>query len=458
MIRKKITLALLMLFPLISHSTPFIYVADYGNQQVAIIDAATNMVTPVPMQTILNPSPMANPYCIAVAPNGTTTCAGVNQFATTGLTQTYAITLAIIDNTSSMLISNPTIIPSINAPLTANCVAYTTDSSTVYIGCSTGDIFPVTNLTGTPSVGAAFTVVSGQPIDIAIANTSNGETAYIVTDSGAIYYALTSNNIPIQINTAGIAANSLTSIAILPNSTTAYALGTDSTNGFIYTIDTSSNTVTNILSPIMIPSESNPTGITTDGTYLYVTGAGNNDLYIIPINNPAMITTIDISSSGSPQCLTLTQNASGAIYIDIGFDIGNVNSYPAPSGSPAGTPIALGGSIRNNSIAALPITPTPSLLPPASVNGCKTKNVFLLQTDYINNITWTAPASGSPAAYAIYRDVTLTQLVSIVPATGPLQYYDHDRNPNVTYTYYIVSVDASGNQSAPASVTVTQNC
>src|SRR5271163_1593497 len=114
MIRKKITLALLMLFPLISHSTPFIYVADYGNQQVAIIDAATNMVTPVPMQTILNPSPMANPYCIAVAPNGTTTCAGVNQFATTGLTQTYAITLAIIDNTSSMLISNPTIIPSIN--------------------------------------------------------------------------------------------------------------------------------------------------------------------------------------------------------------------------------------------------------------------------------------------------------------------------------------------------------
>jgi hypothetical protein len=85
--------------------------------------------------------------------------------------------------------------------------------------------------------------------------------------------------------------------------------------------------------------------------------------------------------------------------------------------------------------------------------------VFLLQTDYINNITWTAPTTGTtPAAYAIYRDATLTQLVSIVPANGPLQYYDHDRNPNVTYTYYIVSVDANGNQSAPVSVTVTQNC
>jgi hypothetical protein len=85
--------------------------------------------------------------------------------------------------------------------------------------------------------------------------------------------------------------------------------------------------------------------------------------------------------------------------------------------------------------------------------------VFLLQTDYINNITWTAPATGTtPAAYAIYRDATLTQLVAIVPANGPLQYYDHDRNPNVTDSYYIVSVDASGNQSTANSVTVTQNC
>jgi hypothetical protein len=84
--------------------------------------------------------------------------------------------------------------------------------------------------------------------------------------------------------------------------------------------------------------------------------------------------------------------------------------------------------------------------------------VFLLQTDYINNITWTAPTAGSPAAYAIYRDATLTQLVAIVPASGPLQYYDHGRNPNVTDSYYIVSVDANGNQSTANSVTVTQNC
>jgi hypothetical protein len=66
--------------------------------------------------------------------------------------------------------------------------------------------------------------------------------------------------------------------------------------------------------------------------------------------------------------------------------------------------------------------------------------------------------TGTPAAYAIYRDATLTQLVSIVPASGTLQYYDHGRNPSVTYSYYIVSVDASGNQSAATSVTVTKHC
>jgi hypothetical protein len=102
---------------------------------------------------------------------------------------------------------------------------------------------------------------------------------------------------------------------------------------------------------------------------------------------------------------------------------------------------------------------TPPIDPPDSVSGCKAKNIFLLQIDLINNITWTAPTTGdAPVQYQIYRDEELTELVATVPANGPLQYYDHSRQPNVIYSYYIVSVDANGNVSTANSVTVTQAC
>ncbi len=101
----------------------------------------------------------------------------------------------------------------------------------------------------------------------------------------------------------------------------------------------------------------------------------------------------------------------------------------------------------------------PPVFPPDSVQGCKIQNVFLLQTDFINKITWTTPAYGdAPIAYNIYRDEALTELIATIPANDPLQYYDHNRQPNVVYSYYIVSVDAYGNISTAISVTVTQCC
>jgi 6-phosphogluconolactonase (cycloisomerase 2 family) len=97
------------------------------------------------------------------------------------------------------------------------------------------------------------------------------------------------------------------------------------------------------------------------------------------------------------------------------------------------------------------------LFPPATISGCKTKNVFLTQTDYVNILTWTAPQSGPPVNYYIYRDAALTDVAGIVPG-NQLTFIDHNRKPNVTYTYYVVSADANNNFSTAMSITVTQSC
>ena len=59
-----------------------------------------------------------------------------------------------------------------------------------------------------------------------------------------------------------------------------------------------------------------------------------------------------------------------------------------------------------------------------------------------------------PVAYKVYR-TNLNTLIGIVGAGKALNFEDHIRSKNVTYTYYIVSVDAQNNNSLPASITIT---
>lgn len=122
--------------------------------------------------------------------------------------------------------------------------------------------------------------------------------------------------------------------------------------------------------------------------------------------------------------------------------------------SGCGSPNLLGlGFIASYSVPVSGNSSGPSS--PQNVTASRTSNVFLLQTDLINIIAWSAPTSGNtPVAYNLYRDPALTELIGIIPATSPLQFYDHDRQPNVTYTYYITAVDSNGNQSAASSVSI----
>ena len=92
--------------------------------------------------------------------------------------------------------------------------------------------------------------------------------------------------------------------------------------------------------------------------------------------------------------------------------------------------------------------------PPVNVQGKQVLNRFLTQEDLIDILTWSPPPLSTPVAYRIYRDSALTDLAGTVSASGRLVFKDHNRNKKKIYTYYIVAVDASGNQSTPAVVVV----
>lgn len=99
--------------------------------------------------------------------------------------------------------------------------------------------------------------------------------------------------------------------------------------------------------------------------------------------------------------------------------------------------------------------PKKAIKAPSKAVGSQRKVKFLSQSSLVNVVTWEHPVSGPrPKSYRIYRNANLTNLAAKLSAHAPLIFNDHHRRKETTYTYYIVAVDAEGNYSAPALVTV----
>ncbi len=102
-----------------------------------------------------------------------------------------------------------------------------------------------------------------------------------------------------------------------------------------------------------------------------------------------------------------------------------------------------------------PLPPLNILLPPKNVRGHQKANKFLTQTEFVNIIKWDPPSEGtSPVTYYIYRDAHLNKRIGVVQSKHNLQFEDRHRKRGRDYTYFIVSVDEAGLQSAPVSVVV----
>src|SRR5579872_3419817 len=140
MIAKKIIIALLMLFPLITHNAPYVYVANEINE-VFVIDGATNSILTTIQIPSLGLSYPTYLSCIASAPNGKTVCV-CNDNGNPA--SPFAISVSVIDATlaiPALLVPIIEGFPMNSGPID---IAYTTDSNSVYITSVDGYIYSVT--------------------------------------------------------------------------------------------------------------------------------------------------------------------------------------------------------------------------------------------------------------------------------------------------------------------------
>jgi hypothetical protein len=424
------------------HTAPFVYLSNTGSNNVTVIDAADNSTSTVDLQ--------------GNTPSG--------QIATDGKT----VYIPCYNNPNGTLqridVATKTLLPPISlGTLEPFGIAIAPNDLYVYVS---GTDF--TSLRGVvQKINIATTAVETIFVELNIlaffiAISPNGSTAYVTiseTMSGGNIVS-----IDLDTNMANIAYPNLLDnigpLIVSPDNTYLY-VSSNVAGGYIRQFDISTPLMPVEVQDIPYPSFTgfHPFGlaITPDGNTMYVSSSGT----------PSGIGTIDIEHPLSPTTGTIVSDPTIVAPFYLALTPDSTSLYAASSGNGMANVINTTNALNptfTTSVTAgtnpfgVAITP---LLPPSSASGCKTRNKFLLQTDYINNITWTAPStslSPAPASYNIYRDAALTQLVANVPASGTLQYYDHGRQPNVTYTYYITSVGTSGIQSAATSVTVTQNC
>lgn len=419
----------------VTHDSRLAYVANNnnygfpGSDNVTVLDLTNNTV----VTTINDPSFM-EPWRIAI--NASNTRAYVCNSSGT--------TVSIID------IPTNTVIGTITGFDGPSGIVITPDGLHAYVnnygtmgGGGNGTTVNVVDLVTNMIVGAPITVGLAPA---ALAITPNGAFVYTVNyedgdpGTGTMSIIRTSDNTVVGTI---FGFSGPFGIAITPDGTRAYVTNFGSNDFFPYgttvsVIDLSSNTVIDTINVGIQPAG---IGITPDGRYAYV--SNYNTLY---------------ASGPNPPFKDLTPGQGTLDIIDIASNT-VIPPFIAVDESPDAVVIAPNGAfayVTNYTANTVNVIALQAFI--LAAQGCKTENIFLTQTDLINKLTVTATGTILPVSYSIYRNAALTDLVATVPATNPLVFLDHNRRPNVTYTYYIVGTDTFGISSNPVAVTVTQNC
>lgn len=409
----------------------YAYVSDAGSNSVLVIDV--NPSSPTFNTLIAAPNLSGvfnNPAGIAITP-----------------TSNFVYVCNANANTVSVIqTSDNTVVATINGFNGPGSIAITPNGLYAYVmdsgsnSVSVIDLNPLSPTYNTILVTPGLDGILNSPFSITI--TPSGLYAYVCNLAGSVT-AIDLNPSSPTYNTALVtpgldAVNPQPEgLGITANSLVAYVCDGSDSAVTVLDINPASPTFNTVVSAPNLSAAFNfPNGVanTPNGNYAYVTNfigasANNSSVSVIDTNplSPTYNSTLNTPGLTLPfltRFLALTITPNGMfVYAADGFNNTVDVIYTGVVGAPS------------NFVAV------------------KIENIFLLETNWVNRLTWSAPALGvAPVAYAIYRDPGLTQLIATVPATV-LQYYDANQLPNVVTTYYIVSVDSSGNISTPTSAT-----
>jgi YVTN family beta-propeller protein len=382
------------------------YVLNTANDSISVVDLTTNTA----IGTVLNPN-FSGVRDIAITPDGTK--AYVTNFSG-GNVSIIDVATDTVTGTVSGSFGNPTY------------VAISPDGTKAYVSNvqpfnSRVSVINVSTDTVTGTVTGTFANPQG------IAFTPDGTKAYVANQSDGVSVINVSTNTVTQ-TIAGFTVPF--TIVITPDGSKAYVANWGNTT--VSVIDVATNTIVKTITGF-ISTEKN-LALTPDGAFLYVVNTFNDRIDIVSVATDTIIGTVN------DPLMTFNEIFAMAI-----TRIGN----------------SLFGYVTNEVGNSVSIVFLYNLInSPTGFVACKNRDIFLTQIDNFNHLSWeaSAPATNAITSYKIYRDASLTQLVATIAASGSLQLNDHNINPNINYTYYIVAIDSAGNVSSSVSITVSERC
>lgn len=451
-----------MLFScLIASPTNLAVVANQTSNDASIVDLTSlstiNTVACGNFAQYVAISPDGN---FALVTNGSTT--GANGVTVINLT-TFATTpvdLGLGGSSPSGIVTTPT-----NKALICNAV--TTRVSVIDIPTLAVSSIPVPGFcspfknsivlaTGIPSVtDMALVALNADMVAIDLATLT--PTFISLSSAGATRIAVSKNQKKAFVVLPG--SNAVVPIDLTTNPPSAGALIsiTNPTNIFIADnfnlalVITNDNTVVPIdllslapLTPISVGTT--PIYIGISGNIAFVANFGGNS--ITPIDLNLLTPSTNIAVGPAPFFVEPSLGLNPIMLV--GNTGGNTLSTIDPVTLIRGSDISLAPSLGPHDIGFALLSTISS---PSNISGKQSTINALFQKDIVNTISWEAPLSGVPAFYKLYRDSGLSDLITILNGNETI-FYDHNRKKGLSYTYFIVAVDSSGNVSSAASITL----